>query len=170
MWNNKGKFQLVTKDEGYGIMILDFKYKESCFVYPLTVPDLQTIIEYITIQPKYVDTDTATTTLGHTNKEPITMVINIFYQELEYGDIAKRYCTYERMVLHLYDFTNILNYLYPGTDLIFLFDHTCRNGREREYSLNVTNMNSGYGGAKLKMHPININQEVGYLGPNEKII
>ena len=28
--------------------------------------------------------------------------------------------------------------------------------------------NSGYGGSQRDMHPTNTNQEVGYLGPNEK--
>ena len=31
-------------------------------------------------------------------------------------------------------------------------------------------MNSGYGGAQRDMHLKKINQEVGYLGPHEKIL
>ena len=32
------------------------------------------------------------------------------------------------------------------------------------------NMNSGYGGAQKDTNPTNIKQEVGYLGPNKRII
>ena len=40
----------------------------------------------------------------------------------------------------------------------------------REDTLNVIKMNSGYVGAQKEMHTTNINQEVGYLVPHEKII
>ena len=32
------------------------------------------------------------------------------------------------------------------------------------------NINSGYGGEQEQMHPTNNSQEVGYLGPHERII
>ena len=35
--------------------------------------------------------------------------------------------------------------------------------------MNVTNINNGYGEEKQKMHPTNIKQEVGHLGPHERI-
>ena len=43
MWNHKGIFWIVPKDQGYGIMVSAFQYQYFGFVYPLTVPDLQTI-------------------------------------------------------------------------------------------------------------------------------
>ena len=73
MWTHKGRCWLVPKDEGYGIMILAFQSREFIFGYPLTVPDLQTMIEYQSIHPIYVDTDKLTTILGNTHKVPITM-------------------------------------------------------------------------------------------------
>ena len=33
MWNHKGKFRLVPKDEGYGIMISSFQSQSSVFGY-----------------------------------------------------------------------------------------------------------------------------------------
>ena len=80
MWNHKGKCRIVPKDEVYVIMTLNFQSREFCFKYPLIVADLQTINEYQDIYPKYVDTDVATTILGHTHKEPITMGRNPFCQ------------------------------------------------------------------------------------------
>ena len=74
------------------------------------------------------------------------------------------------MVLQLEEFTDVLKALHPDIDFIFLFDHLCGNYGGREYRLNVTNMNSGYGGAQQEMHPSNIKQEVGILGPHEQII
>ena len=68
MWTHKGKYQIVPKDEGYGIMISAFQSREFGFGYPITVPDLQTINECHSILPKYFDTDAATNILGHTQK------------------------------------------------------------------------------------------------------
>ena len=59
-------------------MILALQSQEFGFGYPLTFPNLQTINEYCALQPKYVDTDAATTIQGHNYKEPITMGINTF--------------------------------------------------------------------------------------------
>ena len=83
MWTHKGKCRLLTKDNGCGIMILAFQSQYFGFGYPLTVPDLQTFNEYCVLHPKYVDTDSGTTIMGHTHKGPITMVINIFFQDFE---------------------------------------------------------------------------------------
>ena len=78
MWTHKGKCFPVTKEKVYGIMILSFQYQDFGFEYTLTVLYLQTIIYYLGFHPKYVDIDTATTILGNTEKETITMVINNF--------------------------------------------------------------------------------------------
>ena len=53
MWTHKGKCWIVPKDKWYGIMKSRF-----VFVYPLTVPYLQTIIGYRALHPKYVATYT----------------------------------------------------------------------------------------------------------------
>ena len=68
IWTQKGKCWIVPKDEGYGIMISTFQSQYFGFRYPLIVPDIQTINEHCAIRPKYVDTDAATTILGHTHK------------------------------------------------------------------------------------------------------
>ena len=65
---HKSKFQLVPKDEGYGIIISAFQFQEIGFDYPLTVPYQQNSNEYRALHPKYVDTDAATTILGHIHK------------------------------------------------------------------------------------------------------
>ena len=43
MWNKKGKFWLVPKNEVCGIMVLAFQSKEFGFGYTLKIPELQTI-------------------------------------------------------------------------------------------------------------------------------
>ena len=49
------------------------------------------------------------------------------------------------MVLQLENFDVILKALIPGIDLIFIFYHYYGNDKGIQYSLNVTNMNIGYG-------------------------
>ena len=44
MWTHRGKCWLVPKYQGYGIMISAFQSQQFGLVYPLKVPDLQTII------------------------------------------------------------------------------------------------------------------------------
>ena len=82
MWTHKVRCLLVQKDEGYGIMISAFQSREFVFWYPLTVPDLQTINEYQSTHPIYVDTDKLTNILGNTHKVPITMGRYPFCQDL----------------------------------------------------------------------------------------
>ena len=74
------------------------------------------------------------------------------------------------MVLQLEDCTKILKALNPVNDFIFLFGHPCGHYRVIENRLNVMKTISGYGEAQQEMHPTNIKQEVGYLGPHEQII
>ena len=86
------------------------------------------------------------------------MGINTLYQVFECGASYEGYWTYDLMFLKLEDCTNILKYIHPGIDFIFLFDHPCGNDRGREYRFYITNMNSECGGAQLEMHPKNIEQ------------
>ena len=79
LWTYKFKCWIDQKDKGYGNIISAFQSLEFDFGYPLTVTDLQTINWYCVIHPNCVDTDAATTILGHTHKEPITIRINPFF-------------------------------------------------------------------------------------------
>ena len=67
------------------------------------------------------------------------------------------------MFLQLEDYTDILNYLNPGIDFIFIFDNTCVHDGGREDRLNVTNISSAYGGAQLDMKPTNIKHGVFFI-------
>ena len=78
MWTHRVRCWLVPKDDRHSIMISAFQSREFVFGYTLTVPDLQIINEYRALHPKYVDTDTSTAILGHTNKGPITTERNNF--------------------------------------------------------------------------------------------
>ena len=78
----------------------------------------------------------------------MTMGINPFCQGFEYGASDEGYWTYDQMVLQLEDRTDILKALCPSIDFIFLFDNPCEHDREIEERLNVTKMNSGYGGSQ----------------------
>ena len=131
MWNQKGKYHIVLKDEGYGIMIQASQSQQFGFGYPSTFPYLQTIDEYCALHSKYFDTESSTTIMAHTHKEPITMVINIFFQYFEYGASDKLFWTYESMVLKLEDYYDILKAIHPGIYFIFLFDYSCRRDRGR---------------------------------------
>ena len=74
------------------------------------------------------------------------------------------------MVLQLEDCTNVLKAIHPGIDFIFLFDRPCGHDRGRKYRFYVKNMDSRYVGAQQEMHPTNIKNEFGFLGPREKIL
>ena len=95
---------------------------------------------------------------------------NPFCQEFEYGTSSGVHWTYYPTVLQVEDCTNILKALHPGIHFIFIFDHPYRHGREIEDRLNAMKMNSGYVGAQLEILPTNIKQEVGCLGPHEKVL
>ena len=107
IWNHRCKFQIVLKDKGYSNIILDFKSQEFGFGYPLKIPDLKTINDYHAIHYKYVDTDSSTIILEHTNKEPIIIGINYFCQEFQYVTSGVVYWTYGWMVLQLEDCTDM---------------------------------------------------------------
>ena len=67
------------------------------------------------------------------------------------------------MVLKLEYCAKILKALHPGIVIMFLFYNYYKKYRGREYRLNVTKTNIGYGGSQPAMHSKNINQEVGFL-------
>ena len=62
------------------------------------------------------------------------------------------------MVLQFEERTNILKALHAGIYFIFLFDNICGNDRVIDDRLNVTKMNSGYGGAQRELHPTDTKQ------------
>ena len=64
MWTHKVKIWIDLKEDKYVIVIQIFQSQQFGFWYPLTAPDIQTVDQYRTFRPKYVDTDAATTTLG----------------------------------------------------------------------------------------------------------
>ena len=114
------------------------------------IPDIQKVKEYSDIHPNYIDTYAATTYLGQTCKETITMGRNPFCKEFEYGASSKGCYNYDHFCLQIEEFANILKYIHPGIDFIFLFYHSYGHGIKRGCGLNVTNMNSVYGGDKEK--------------------
>ena len=59
---------IFPKYKIYGILIQAFQCREFGFGYPFKVPYLQTINGYHALQPKYIDTDSETTMMGHTHK------------------------------------------------------------------------------------------------------
>ena len=113
-------------------MILAFRSLGFGFRYPLTVPYLQTITEYFTLRKKYVDTDAATTILGNTHKQPITIGGNPFCQKFECGKSSEVYWTYDLMVIQLEDCINIFKALHTYIYFVFIFDHPCGHDRRRE--------------------------------------
>ncbi len=50
------------------------------------------------------------------------------------------------MVLQLEDCIDCLKVLAPDFDILFLFDHSCGHGCQREDGLNIENMSKSFGG------------------------
>ena len=68
--------------------------------------------------------DISTTILGHTHKKPITKERNNFYQYFEYGAIDEGYWKYDRMILQIEDYVDILKALHNGINFIIIFDNS----------------------------------------------
>ena len=98
------------------------------------------------------------------------MEINPFCQYFKYRERAKVYCTYDRMVLRLEDWSNIVKALHTDIYFIFIYDDLCGLDRGRLDKLNVTNTSSVYVRTQRNMNPKIINKEVGCLGLHERII
>lgn len=152
-------------------MISAFQSREFGFGYHLTEEDLEIVNAYRRINNTYTDEESAKLiNNGSAQKKPLTLDTNPFVLEFEYGATAEGYWTYDRMVLQLEDCADVLKALHPEFDFVFLFDHSCGHDRGRVDGLNVSEMNSGYGGTQRFMHPTKIEAEKGYLGPYDRVL
>jgi hypothetical protein len=93
-----------------------------------------------------------------------------FVFEFEYRAKGKGYWTYEYMVLQLKDFADCFRVLYPHIKFVFMLDHSCGHGKQREDGLNAANMGKSFEGTQAKLQDTHIKEEKGYLGPFPSIL
>ena len=65
-------------------------------------------------------------------KAQLTKGLLVF--EFNYGANLEGYQTYQHMVLQLEDCINCLKVLYPQFNFLYLFDHSCRHDRQKEWT------------------------------------
>jgi hypothetical protein len=171
VWQYQGQKRLLPKDEGMGVMVSAFQSREFGFGYELREEDLEIVNAYRQTHNTYTDTAAAKVVNNNSDqKKPLTLDTNPFCLEFEYGSTAEGYWTYDHMVTQLEDCADVLKALHPEFDFVFLFDHSCGHDRGREDGLNVSYMNSGYGGNQRTMHSTKIKAEKGYLGKYQRTL
>jgi hypothetical protein len=67
-------------------------------------------------------------------------VTSLFVVEFEFGIANEGYWCYERMVLQMEDYLDVLDTLYSQFDVLLLFDHSCGHDKQQSNGLNVENM------------------------------
>lgn len=158
-----GETVLIPKDDGQGVMISGFQSREFGYGLDLTGEQLRQVSEFRK-EKKYIDEAAATKYRGKgANKDILN--VNPFVLEFEYGAANEGYWNYEHMVLQLDDCVDVVKFLYPQYDFLFLFDHSCGHDKQREDGLNVENMSKSYGGKQSVLRPTLIKEASGYLGP-----
>ncbi len=122
-WNGpSGEIGIVPKDEGMGIMISAFQFREFGFGLAISQEQLEEINKYCEGK-RYLDEDAATLKRGSPTKKLLTS--SPFVVEFNYGAQYEGYWCYEHMVLQLKDCIDCLHVLHPEFDYLFLFDHSC---------------------------------------------
>jgi len=158
-----GERNIVPKDDGLGVMVSAFQSREFGFGLVVSDEQLKEVNEKRK-NTKYKDLKAAAEAGGSKDglKKPLTC--SPFVRTFEYGADSEGYWNYNHMVLQLEDCVDVLQYLYPQYDYIFLFDHSSGHDKQREDGLNVKKMTKNFGGTQRKMRDTVIKQEKGYLG------
>ena len=92
--------------------------------------------------------------------------VNPFCVEFECGAAKEGCFACDTMVLQLEDCIDMLKVLHPEHGCCFLFNHSCRQDKQRPDGLNPNNTNKGCGGKKWT-RSTKIATEAGFLGPHE---
>ena len=130
-----------------------------------------TVNDYRHRNNQYTDTISATKILSRTNKHLITPQESPFNKLPKYRASAEVYKTYERMVFQLEEWSDIPIALHTKFDIVLLFNYSWGHDTGIYDGLNVNQMGSIYRGlSHPEMHPKNIKQEAGYIGPHTRII
>ncbi len=144
-----GQKSMIPKDEGLGVMISAFCSREFGFGLDISLEDLAKVNKKRE-GTKYSDEDAAKKIRGNSsNKAGLTE--SPFVVEFEYGANNQGYWDYDHMIIQFEDCIDVVKTLYPELDFMFLFDHSCRQDRQRPDGLSVPKSNKTHGGAQPKM-------------------
>jgi hypothetical protein len=90
--------------------------------------------------------------------------------EFNYGAHNESYWSYIHMVLQLEDSVDCIQVLAQNLDYLFLLDHSCGHGKQREGRLNAEKMSKNWGKTSILIYDNVIKENKGYLGPFPKML
>ena len=143
-----GTKQLVPKDEGQGIMLSSFTCRELGYGMQLS----KDVIDAVNLRrrgKKYSDVEAANARLGSATKNDLTSTP--FVRSLDYGANTDGYWSYDHMIIQLEDCIDVLQYLHPEFDFMFIFDHSNGHDRLQSDGLSTSKINVKYGGKQPHM-------------------
>jgi hypothetical protein len=159
-----GRFPLIPKDEGSGVMVSAFVSRDFGFGMKFTIDQLSAINNKRKDEC-YMDSQSAILKRGKAEKEPLSD--SPFVRYLLYGANLEGYWSYEDMILQLEDIVDCLKTIYPQFDYYFLFDHSNGHDRKRPDGLCVNKVSKYYGGSQpIMRESVVIESDIGpYEGP-----
>jgi hypothetical protein len=140
-----GRYPLLPKDDGAGIMVSAFVSREYGFGLNLTQSQLA-VVNKKREGESYVDSSAATLKMG-TDIKPV-LKSSPFVKYLHYGINNEGYWSYEDMIIQLEDCVDCLLTLFPQFDYYFMFDHSNGHDRMRPDGLSSTKCNKNFGGSQ----------------------
>ena len=155
-----GTKQLVPKDEGQGIMLSSFTCRELGYGMEIS----KEVIDAVNLQrrgKKYSDTEAANARLGCSTKQDLTSTP--FVRSLDYGANTNGYWSYDHMVVQFEDCIDVLQYLHPDFDFMFIFDHSNGHDRLQSDGLSISKINVKHGGKQPHMRSSELSSE--HFGP-----
>jgi hypothetical protein len=151
-----GRYPLLPKDEGAGMMVSAFVSREFGFGLKLSRTQLE-IVNRKRDGEVYVDSSAAVMKMGTDKKQPLKN--SPFVKFLHYGVNNEGYWCYEDMIIQLEDCVDCLLALFPYFDYYFMFDHSNGHDRMRADGLSVAKCNKYFGGSQPFMRESKILKE-----------
>ena len=116
-----GSKPLMPKDECYDVMLSAFTSRELGFGFDVPKETLAGVNKNRK-GSKYSDETAAKIVYGKAEKHDLES--SPFVVEFEYGQNKEGYWNYDHMVLQIEDCVDVLQYMYPNFDFVFLLDHS----------------------------------------------
>jgi hypothetical protein len=157
-----GESVLNPKSEGDKIMLSAFTGRGIGFGRPLTPAELGQINQN-RAGKTYIDEEAALSVNKKTEKNPFKAGETPFVRYLHIGVANEGYWNSNHMALQVEDVVDCLQVLYPGHDVVMLFDHSQGHDRQRDGALNAPALSKGFGGAQPFMRDSKMKQQD--LGP-----
>jgi hypothetical protein len=162
-----GRYPLLPKDEGAGLMVSAFVSREFGFGLKLTNSQL-TVVNNKRSSEFYIDSAAAIMRIG-TDKKP-KLTSSPFVKFLQYGVNNDGYWSYEDMILQLEDCVDCLLTLFPHFEYYFLFDHSNGHDRMKPDGLCINKCNKNFGGCQPRMRESKVTHEnIGNFPATNKI-